>query len=327
MKPRCLACPGTALSMLILCAFAAGQVAGASAAAPKVVASIPPVASLVAGVMDGVGAPITIIPPGASLHSFAMKPSDARALDDADVVVWVGDGFEAFLDKPIAALSDRATVLALIDAPGVVVRRGREGGVWESHADHDHAEHDHADHDDHDHAHDIDGHIWLDPANAKAMTRAIAETLSGRDPANAPAYAANAAAMSERIDALDAELRAALAPISARPFVVFHDATQYLEAKYGLNAVGAITVSPDRPPGARRVAEIKAKIASLNAACVFAEPQFEPRLVTTLIEGTAAKAGILDPEGSRLAAGPDLYFQLMRGLATDLLTCLRPEGF
>jgi zinc transport system substrate-binding protein len=309
-------------------AFVAALVLGHSppaAAAPKVVASIPPVASLAAGVMQGVGAPTTIIPPGASLHSFALKPSDARALDDADVVIWVGDGFEAFLEKPIATLAGRATVLALIDAPGVTALKGREGGVWESHDDHDH-DHDRDQHDDHDthedHAHDVDGHIWLDPANAKAMTMAIAGTLSARDPANAPAYAANALKLAERIDALDAELAAALAPIRSRPFVVFHDATQYLEAKYGLNAVGAITVSPDRPPGARRIAEIKARIASLNAACVFAEPQFEPKLVATLIEGTPARAGTLDPEGSRLQPGTELYFQLMRALAADLSACL-----
>jgi len=288
-----------------------------ASAAPKVVASIKPVASLVAGVMAGVGAPSIIVGGGQSLHTFSMKPSDAKALNEAEVVFWVGPGLEAFLEKPINALAGRAVVVALADAPGLRVLKGRAGGVWEKDS-HDHGDHGH----NHDHDHDFDGHIWLDPMNAKAMVNGIYIALSEVDAANAAAYEANAKNLSARIDALDAELKKKLAPVAAKPFVVFHDGYQYLETRYGLNAVGSLTVSPDRLPGARRVSEIRAKVASLKASCVFAEPQFEPKLVNTLIEGTAARTGSLDPEASTLPAGEGLYFDLMRGLAGSLTKCL-----
>jgi zinc transport system substrate-binding protein len=287
-------------------------------AAPKVVASIKPVASLVAGVMAGVGEPAIIVGGGQSLHTFSLKPSDAKALTGAEVVFWIGPGLEAFLEKPINALAGRAAVVALLDAPGLRVLKGRAGGVWEAHKDDDH-DHGH----DHDHDQDFDGHIWLDPMNAKAMVNGIYVALSEVDAANAAVYAANAEKLNLKIDALDAELKQRLAPISAKPFVVFHDGYQYLETRYGLNAVGSITVSPDRLPGARRVSEIKAKVGSLKAACVFAEPQFEPKLIQTLIEGTNASTGTLDPEASTLPPGEDLYFNLMRGLADSLSTCLK----
>jgi zinc transport system substrate-binding protein len=291
-------------------------------AAPKVVASIKPVAALVAGVMAGVGTPATIVGGGQSLHTFSLKPSDAKALTDADVVFWVGPGLETFLEKPIRALTSGAAVVALAEAPGVTVLKGRTGGVWEAHADDHGHDHDRGDNDGHDHGdHDIDGHIWLDPVNAQAMVGAIAVALSEVDAANAAAYAANAAALRARLAALDAELAAALAPVKERPFIVFHDGYQYLERRYGLNAVGSITVSPDRVPGARRIAEIRDKIKTLQAACVFAEPQFEPKLVQTLIAGTSARTGTLDPEAATLPAGPELYFDMMRALVANLRAC------
>jgi zinc transport system substrate-binding protein len=287
-------------------------------ATPKVVASIKPIASLVDGVMAGVGTPSVIVGAGQSLHTFSMKPSDAKALNDADVVFWVGEGLETFLAKPIHSLSSKATVVELMDSPGIKLLKGREGGVWEEHtdkaADHDH-DHDHDDHEN-------DGHIWLDPDNAKALVSAIHIALSEVDAVNAATYASNAKSLSARIDGLDAELKKSLAPIAQRPFVVFHDGYQYFETHYGLNAVGSITVSPDRMPGAKRVREIKDKIKTLKAACVFAEPQFEPKLIQTLIGGTSAKTGTLDPEASTLPAGPNLYFDLMRGLANNLRSCL-----
>ncbi|MBL8630813.1 MAG: zinc ABC transporter substrate-binding protein, partial [Rhodospirillaceae bacterium] len=300
--------------------FLAMILPGVAVAEPKVVVSIKPIASLVGGVMAGVGTPTVLVGGGQSLHTFSLKPSDARALNDADVVFWVGEGLEAFLEKPIDALSDKAMVVELAEAPGLVVLNGREGGVWEKHADDEHDEHDHGNHA-HNSAHNFDGHLWLDPINAKAIVTAAQNALSKADPAHAANYSTNANALLTKLDALDAELRQAFAPIKARPFVVFHDGYQYLEKRYGLNAVGSLTVSPDRTPGAKRVSEIKDKITSLNAACVFAEPQFEPKLIATLIDGTNAKTGTLDPEASTLPAGPDLYFNLMRGLAANLKSC------
>jgi zinc transport system substrate-binding protein len=294
-------------------------------AAPNVVVSIKPIGSLVESVMVGVGTPKVIVGGNQSIHTFSMKPSDARALNEANLIFWVCEGLEEFLEKPIRSLSSGATVVEVLDAPGLTVLKGREGGVWETHQhDHDHSheqKHDHGH--DHDGAHDVDGHIWLDPENAKAIVKMAEIALSEVDPSNAATYAANANALTARIEVLDQELRTSLAAVKDRPFVVFHDGYQYLEARYDLNAVGSITVSPDRMPGAKRIGEIKDKVKSLKAACVFAEPQFEPKLVQTLIQGTDAKTGTLDPEASTLPAGPNLYFDLMRGLAANLTACLK----
>lgn len=292
----------------------------AAAEAPKVVASIKPVHSIVAAVMQGVGEPQLVVKGAASPHTYALKPSDARALQDATLVFWVGPELEGFLAKPLKANAAKARAVALMGIPGLTLMETREGGAWEE-DDHGHSHgHGHAhgkdDHDEH------DAHIWLDPRNARLMVAAVAEALVKADPANAAAYSANAAAYAARIEALDAELARTLAPLRERPFVVFHDAYHYLENRYGLNAVGAITVNPERRPSAKRLKEIRAKIAGLDAACVFAEPQFEPALVDTIIEGTGARKGVLDPEGAAIPDGPDLYPTLMRNNAAALAGCL-----
>ena len=292
--------------------------APAMADAPKVVASIKPVHSLVAAVMQGVGQPALIVRGAASPHTYALKPSDAKALADADLVFWIGPELEGFLAKPLRATASKATAVELLEAKGVTLLDAREGGAWEAHdhgKDHGHAGNGHE---------EVNTHIWLDPGNARAMVAAIADALAARDAANATAYKANAERTAQSIDALDAELKAALAPVADRPFVVFHDAYQYFEAYYGLNGVGAITVSPDRRPSAKRLSDIRARITALGAACVFAEPQFEPALVDTIVDGTKAKKGVLDPEGADLSDGPDLYPTLMRSIAAALKGCLTP---
>ncbi|CAO3437919.1 zinc ABC transporter substrate-binding protein [Azospirillum endophyticum] len=315
-----------------LAAIAATAALPAQAEVPKVVVSIKPIHSLVASVMHGVGEPTLLVRGGASPHSYTMKPSDAKALSTADLVVWVGPELEGFLEKPLQANAPKATRLTLMDQKGMTLLQTREGGAWEPH-DHGHEGHGHQDHDhDHDHKgqaaeHDDDhdelnSHIWLDTANARAIVTATAEMLAAKDPADAEAYRTNADRTLQAIDALDAELKAALAPLKDKPFVVFHDAYQYFEARYDLSAVGSITVSPDRRPSAKRLSAIRAKIAGLNAACVFAEPQFEPTLVRTVVEGTKAKTGVLDPEGADLPEGEALYPTLMRNLAASLRGCL-----
>ena len=314
---------------------------GAAAAPPDVVATIQPIHSLAAGVMAGVAEPVLLVPAGNSPHSFQMKPSQAAALQGADVVFWVGEALETFLEKPLATLGRDTVVVELLEAPGVTLLKPREGGAWEPHEhdeaaadehdhDHDH-DHDHAeaaaevDHD-HDHGHgheEVDAHIWLGPDNARAIVRAMAGALGEADAANAARYSANADAVVARIDALEAELRQELAPVQAKPFIVLHDAYAYFEQAFGLNAAGSITVSPDRPPGAQRLAELRAKIEQQDATCVFAEPQASPELVTTLVDGTGAGVGTLDPEGSSaIPTGPDAWFTLMRGNAKELVTCL-----
>lgn len=196
--------------------------------------------------------------------------------------------------------------------------------------DHDHDDHAKADHDDHghdDHAHgEFDMHVWLDPANAKEMVHAIEEALSAADPANAATYKANAEKLEAELGALVTEVKAELAPVADRPFIVFHDAYQYFEKQFGLKAAGSITVSPEVIPGAGRIKEIQAKVGELGATCVFAEPQFDPKLVNVVTSGTSAKSGVLDPLGSLLDDGPDLYFGLIRGMADEIVGCLSPKS-
>lgn len=289
----------------------------ALAEGPAVVASITPVHSLAAAVMEGVGEPFLLVKGASSPHDYILKPSDARALNGAKLVFLVDDRvLENFLAKPLAALAGKAKVMRLAAAPGVRRLGPREGGAWESH-DHEDDKHDH-----HDEA-ELDPHLWLDPRNAKAMTEAMAAALAEADPARAAAYRDNATKALARLDALDSDLKARLAPAAGKPFVVYHDAYQYFEAAYGLTAAGSVTVSPERKPGAKRLKAIRAKIADLKAACVFAEPQFDPRLAGTLAEGTGARTGILDPLGAALSPGPGLYPQLMENLAEGLTGCLK----
>ena len=298
-----------------------------AADAPKVVVSIKPIHSLVAAVMQGVGTPNLIVDGAASPHTYALKPSNARSLQEAKVVFWVGPGMEAFLQKPLAALGSNATIVELDDAPGITKLKFREGGAFEPHDDGDEheASDDHAHGHNHDHG-EFDTHLWLDPHNAKAMVSEITTSLVAADPVNALTYQANQKALNDKLDALDTEIASTLAPVKDKPFIVFHDAYQYFEHRYGVRVSGSITVSPETIPGAQRVAEIHSKVADLGATCVFAEPQFEPKLVNVVLEGTSAKSGTLDPEAATLPQGPDLYFDLMRGIASSLKACLSAQG-
>ena len=313
---------GAAIATLTLAAT------GARAEPVEVVVSIKPVHSLVAAVMEGVGTPTLLIEGAGSPHTYSLRPSEARALEQAHVVFWIGEGLETFLERPLAALAADARVVELAAAEGIHLLATREGGVWEVH-DHDDDDHDEAhahaeEHHHHDgHAHgEHDMHLWLDPHNAEAMVRLIAATLAEVDPAHAEIYQANAVRLEERLGALDGLLQAKLEPIAERPFIVFHDGYQYFERRYGLNAAGSITVSPEQRPGARRLQEIQARLAEADAACVFAEPQFEPALVETVVAGSDARTGVLDPLGAELAAGPEQYFELMQDLADALAGCL-----
>jgi zinc transport system substrate-binding protein len=293
-------------------------------AAPSVVASIKPVHSLVAAVMAGVGEPTLIVKGSASPHTYALKPSDAGALEAADIVFWTGHGMELFLGDALETLATRATVVELADSPGITLLPVREGGAFEAHT-HEGEDHEHEDHD-HDHDHDEHGegdmHFWLDPENAKLMVAQIATTLAEADPENATTYQANAEAEQIKLDELEAELARTLAPVADKPFIVFHDAYQYFEARFGLDVAGSVTVTPDVMPGAARIDELKAKVASLGATCVFAEPNFKPTIIGAITEASSARSGVLDPEGGALTEGADLYPNLLRGLATSLVDCL-----
>jgi zinc transport system substrate-binding protein len=313
--------------------------AAAGTPPPAVVSSIPPVHSLVAAVMAGVGDPKLLVKGGSSPHTASLRPSDAAALQKADLVFWIGNGLETFLAKPLAALPDHAEVVSLAEAPGVRLLPVREGGVWDEHPHaHDQEEHGHEEHghgEVHDQAsaddeHSADGHgrnahdmhIWLDPENAKAMATAIADALAKVDPARAETYAGNAKELHRRLQALDEEMRAKLAPVAGKPYIVFHDAYQYFEARYGLSPAGAITFSPERAPGAKTLSEIRERIRTSGAVCVFREPQFEPGLVKTVTAGSAARIGVLDPIGADIPAGAEAYPALLIQMASSLRGCL-----
>ena len=463
----------------------------------KVVTTIKPLHSLVSGVMDGVSNPTLIIEGSNNPHNFSLKPSHAKMLEEADIVFWIGEDLESFMEKPLSSLAKDAVKISFMDLPSIEKLKFREKNIFDDHDDHGHDDHDghedeheghddHKDHDDHghddhaghghgDHAfewagvfelsagtykwsfakvdgayadpamkmaivasdhiedseeaaeamlesddtnssvnndvlrvsdkaytlnfddskdmtvftvkiekdgaytfftehmpfefeasehffkdlagadvepiaqepdmghhdehhgehahkghddhddhghHGTDPHVWLDPVNAKAMIHEIEEALIEADPANASAYEANAEAMMSKLDDLVAEIDAELQPVKGRGYVVFHDAYQYFENRFGVSAVGSITVSPEVLPGAERVAELRDKVRNLDATCVFSEPQFEPKLVMTITENTNAGTGVLDPLGASINDGPELYFTLIRNMAKSLKDCL-----
>ena len=313
------------------CIFLAGS--PGALAEVKVVATIKPIHALVAGVMAGVGEPKLLIDGAGSPHTFALKPSDARALNQSDVVFRVSKLLEPFMIKVLTTLPKSVRVITLEDAPGLTLHKMRSGATFEQHT-HDHGPKGRqvkkADaHDHHDHgkpgkaaAEANDGHIWLDPANAKVIAQYIASVLATEAPEHAARFKENADAVVRSLDQLDAELGQTLKPIAGRPYIVFHDAYHYLEHRYGLTPAGAVTVSPEIAPSAKRLSELRKKISTLKAVCVFAEPQFEPKLVRTITEGTSARTGTLDYLGASLKPGPDLYFSVLRSLAGHLKACL-----
>jgi zinc transport system substrate-binding protein len=283
----------------------------AFAAAPVVLATIKPVHSLVAAVMQGAGTPELLIQGAQSEHSYALKTSDAEKVARARIVFEVGPDLETYLIRPLATLAPNATVVVLERAPGVRLLPARRGGLWEDGSDGDGP---------------TDPHIWLDPENAIAMTKAIAAALTKADPARTALYAANRDHEVAMLAALENELRRSLAPVRGRPYLVFHDAYRYFERRFDLSAVGAVTVAPDRPVGPRRIEALRAAILEGKVVCVFREPQFSPRLIDTLVEDSRAKTGVLDPLGAELTPGAGLYPALLRNLAASLNGCAGKNG-
>lgn len=303
-----------------------------SDAAIAVVATIKPIHALAARVMEGVGTPRLLIAGGASPHTFTLKPSDARMLEHARVVFRVGDAIEPFMVRVMRALPRSVEVVTLLDTPGLTLHHIRRGGTFERH---DHGAHEHAedgrggeaghDHDEAESGSGIDAHIWLDPEDARLIGRRMAEVLAAADPTHAARYRANAAALSTSLEALEKDIARQLKPLAARPFIVFHDAYQYFERRFGLAAAGSVTLGAELAPSAKRLSALRRKVLELGAVCVFTEPQFEPRLVATIAEGTRARVGVLDPLGASLEPGSQLYGQLLEALAASLRACLSPR--
>ena len=306
----------------------------------RVVTSIKPVHSLASTVMDGVGEPHLLMRGAGSPHEFKLRPSDAVMLEEAAVIFLIDARMEATLVRPIGTLARDARVVELSQARGLVRRPLREGGAFEADHNHHHDEHGHEHEHEHDHQHgdqhgheeddDDDGafdlHVWLDPVNAWAMGRMIGETLAEADPANAAVYQQNVEALLHRLDDLTEEVDGLVAPVRGRPFIVFHDAYRYFEDRFGLAAMGSAVVSEERSPGVRRIRELREKVRQLGVACVLSEPHFDPRLVATVIEGTAIRSGTVDPLGVDVGNGPELYFAVLRNMAASFRDCLAPAA-
>lgn len=282
----------------------------ARAGSPSVIVSIKPLHSLVAGVMAGVAAPVLLVDGAVSEHGYALRPSQVQTLAQADLVFWIGPQLETFLIRPLSELAVATDIIAMSGAPDIKILPLRDAGTMA---------HRHGAPGSQDQAQDM--HIWLDPDNAAAMVRAISTRLQTRDPGNAAIYSKNAAAMQVRLTASRNLIRARLSSRPMPPYMVFHDAYQYFEARFDLRPVAIISLNPERPPGAARVRALRQLIRDARVACVFSEPQFEPRLIATLLEGSAARAASLDPLGADLTPGADMYFLLLDQIVTALNHC------
>ncbi|MGI9302567.1 MAG: zinc ABC transporter substrate-binding protein [Gammaproteobacteria bacterium] len=275
----------------------------APARALEVVVTIAPIHSLVAAVTRGVTEPALLLPPGATPHSYALRPSDIKRLRDADMVVSVGAGLERFLDKTLQALPQSIRLIVLANTPGVTLLRADVNR-------------------DHGGDHDADPHLWLDPVNAKFIVSYLAHEFSRADPANAASYNSNETETLARLEQLDLSVRQRLAPVAEVPYIVFHDAYRYFEMRYGLSQAGAFTMDPTRPPGARRVREMRKRLEASGTRCIFVEPQFRPALLRSVANDTGASIGVLDPVGAGIAPGPNAYFLLIERMAQALSACL-----
>lgn len=328
----------------------------AAAEVPQVVTDIAPVHSVVAYVMQGVGTPSLLIPPGSSPHGYSMRPSEARALAKADLVVWVGHGLTPWLEEPIDSLAPNAQRIELTDLPEMVLLPYREGVSFaedphdhghDDHDDHDkeHADHDdhdkeHADHDDHDKehaehghkdehdAHDheaaegMDPHLWLDPKNAATIALALAKQLGESDPENASIYMKNALQFQGLLEDTETQISGMLSPVNQARFIVFHDAFQYFEARFGIEATASVAEGDAAKPGAGRISDLQARLEEKGAVCAFSEPQMNTDILGTVTEGQTTNVAILDPLGASLTPGPDLYPQLLRDMAEAMVSCL-----
>ncbi len=318
----------------------------------KVVASIKPIHSLASYLMDGVGKPDLIVDGYASPHGFALKPSHAKMLQEADLIFWVGEDLENFLEKPLGSIAKKAEKIELLEIKGLTKLKFRERNIFDEHDDHghdDHAkkedDHDHDkeghkedDHDDHDHdkeghkeddhddhgheghAHgEYDPHIWLDPMNAKVILSEMAEHLIENDQKNEAKYKENLKKAHKDLDKLTKKVKSEL----NKDFksIVFHDAYQYFEERFGINILGAFTVNTDVMPGAEQLAEIREVIEHDNVSCIFSEPQFNPDIIKAVAKDTNVATGVIDPLGATLDPGKDLYFDLIGNMSKSFKGC------
>ena len=294
----------------------------------KVVTSIKPIHSITSYIMDGVGSPDLIVDGYNSPHNFQLKPSHAKMLQNADLVIFVGEGIEEFLEKPLESIAKDAKKFALLEQSGFKKLKFREKNIFEEHDDHDDHDkkakkkddHDDHGHDDHGHGHgEYDPHIWLDPINAKAMIKKITKLLSKMDKENSSTYKSNSKKAIKEIDMMVKEIKSEMN--KDLKFVVFHDAYQYFENRFDISVLGALTVNTDVLPGAEQLAEIREVIEHENVNCIFSEPQFNPDIINAIAMDTNVKTGVLDPLGATLEPGKDLYFDLIKNISKSFKGC------
>ena len=297
----------------------------------KVVTSIKPIHSLASYLMDGVGKPDLIVDGYASPHGFAMKPSHAKMLQNADLIFWVGEDLENFLEKPLKSIAKKAEKIELIEIKGLTKLEFRERNIFEGHDDHGHKEDKHDDHKEHGHKEDKhddhkghahgehDPHIWLDPMNAKVILNEMVEHLIENDPKNESKYKSNLKKALKDIDKLNKDVKKELSKSTAS--IVFHDAYQYFEKRYDVNILGAFTVNTDVMPGAEQLAEIREIIEHDKVTCVFSEPQFNPDIIKAVAKDMNIKTGVVDPLGATLDPSKDLYFKLIRNMSASFKGC------
>ena len=308
----------TTLSTAICGLWLSGMV---SADVPQVTTDIPVTHSLVTRVMAGIGTPDLIVNRGASPHDYSLRPSNAASLEAADLVFWISNGLTPWLDDALNTLARNAKVIELMDAKGATVLPFRDGATFETHS-HRH-KHDEDGHDEDEHATvNIDPHGWLDPDNGKTWLDVIATELSKIDPENTDIYFDNVSQGKTDIDAVISEIDATLATFRGTNFIVYHDAYQYFERRFDVLAAGSISMGDVSDPSPARIAEIRQTVEELDMTCVFSEPQFNPELVATVVDGTKARARVIDPLGTHLTLGADFYLNLLRNIAQTMASCL-----
>jgi zinc transport system substrate-binding protein len=296
----------------------------------KVIASIKPLHSLVSYVMDGIGTPDILVDGSSSPHTFQLKPSHATKLQDADIIFWIGEDLESFLETPLESIARNSKHIALMESDEIKLLKFREKNIFSGHDDHDeHEEHadehgdEHEGHDDHDghgHAHgEYDMHFWLDPEIAKTIVKIVTRELAELDPTNASTYKSNSTKALNEIDQLISDAKSKINRDAK--YVVFHDAFQYFEKRFGVEVIGALTVNPEVLPGAKQLAEIREVIEHESVNCLFSEPQFNPRIAETIARDTGVKAAIIDPLGAELNLGKDLYFDLIENIVSSFESC------
>ena len=315
----------------------------------NVVTTIKPLHSLISSVMEGVGKPSLIIEGTNNPHTFVFKPSHAEMIENADIVFWIGEDLEAFMEKPLESLAKNAKTISFMDLASIEKLKFREQNIFDDHDDHGHDDHDdhghkdddhddHDDHDGHDDEHDghddhddhaghhdghnhgeFDAHIWLDPANAKEMVLEISHELSELDPSNKSKYEDNASKTIVALDKLIEEVDKSLSKDIS--YIVFHDAYQYFEKRFGVIPAGALTLNPDVLPGAKQIADIQDVINDKGIKCIFSEPQYNPKIIETLGNDMNISTGVMDPLGAYIDAGPSMYSDLINQIANSIKDC------